>query len=196
MALLYGIASSVESGEHLVGLEVPYVQLRIKKGLSEEEIERVRGWSLDKVRVVINDSVEQSVRAGTWGVHLGQEDLQLYQKNELLKMKPRLGISVHSLAEWEKVRYLRPALAGFGPIFSPLSKSVPYAPHGVVGLRAFLKLATCPVVAIGGILPTNLAELADSGVYLIAMLAGLKGLSDRKIIQLMREMARASDKTC
>ncbi len=197
MALLYGIASSVSKGERLVNLGVPYVQLRIKSGLRGADIQRIHGWEAAKkgVRLVINDSIAQGMAVEAWGVHLGQADLQRYQSQELCSVKLRLGISVHNASEWKQAQRFKPALVGFGPIFHSLSKRVPYALCGIAGLRKFLKLASCPVVAIGGIQPENVIPVADSGVELIAMLSGLNDLSDLQIKNLMQEIARPRDAT-
>ncbi len=195
MALLYGIAASLKMGQRLVGLGVPYVQLRIKGGFPEEDLAEVRGWSsINKsVRMVMNDSVELALRAKVWGVHLGQQDLRRYEDAELCQMGLCLGVSVHNEKEWKKVQHLSPGLVGFGPIFSPLSKQVSYRLQGVEGLRKFLRRVSCPVAAIGGISAKNMREVADSGVAMIAILSGLKGLSDGEIKDLMRQMARPGD---
>jgi thiamine-phosphate pyrophosphorylase len=99
---------------------------------------------------------------GCAGVHLGRDDLPPSAARALLGPEPLIGFSTHALAEVvaaadEPVDYL-----GFGPVHATDTKG--YARGlGAEACWVASRGAVQPLFAIGGIAPTNAAELAQVG---------------------------------
>lgn len=175
MPQLYAIASNIERARLFLEARAPVVQLRFKdQPLAPHETE-VRGWAAryPASRVVINDDLEFAQRAGTWGVHLGQEDVLRYGRERIRACGLQVGISTHSDEEIAIAKTYAPALLGFGPIFATATKAVGHAPQGVARLAQAVRTAGLPIIAIGGITGENLAAVAETGCAYIAMITYL-----------------------
>ena len=59
---------------------------------------------------------------------------------------------------------LTPSKPGYGPALGP------------EGLRELIELAPCPVVALGGVLPGHVAQLAELGCAAVAVMGPLAGV--------------------
>ncbi len=129
------------------------------------------------IPLVANDRPDLAEMAGCDAVHLGQEDLPL---SEARRWFPRLrvGISTHDLQQLRLALSHRPDYVAFGPVFPTRSKA---NPDPTVGLEALLEAqAACraagvPLVAIGGIDATRIAEVAsvaDCAAVISALVPG------------------------
>jgi len=117
------------------------------------------------VPVLVDDRVDVAIALadrGCAGVHLGRDDLPPAAARALLGPGPLIGLSTHSVAEVvaasdEPVDYL-----GFGPVHATDTKG--YA-RGLGAETCWVASqgAVQPVFAIGGVAPTNAAELARVG---------------------------------
>ncbi|HKQ71095.1 MAG TPA: thiamine phosphate synthase [Polyangiaceae bacterium] len=102
------------------------------------------------VPLFANDRPDLAMLAGCEGVHVGQDDLPV---STVRRIAPglRVGVSTHTLAQFEQALSEGPDYIAFGPVFATGSKTNPDA---VVGLDALAQVAArsfLPVVAIGGI---------------------------------------------
>ncbi|NDP61320.1 thiamine phosphate synthase [Polaromonas sp.] len=135
------------------------VQLRFKAaGHTAAEIEREvfaaveAGKHVQGAQVFINDHWQLALAAGAYGVHLGQEDLDIADIDALRRAGVRLGLSTHTPAELARARAVQPSYLAIGPIYPTTLKVMPYQPVGLVQLKQWATLAApYPVVAIGGI---------------------------------------------
>ena len=152
--------------QRLLDWGVRTVQLRFKAaGHSPAEIEREvnaaarAGQNVPGAQVFINDHWQLALAAGAYGVHLGQEDLDTADIAALHKTGLRLGLSTHTPSEITRAQAVQPSYLAIGPVYPTTLKVMPYAPVGLVQLRAWAALAApCPIVAIGGI---SLERLPD-----------------------------------
>lgn len=124
-------------------------------------------------QVWINDNWQAAIRAGAYGVHLGQEDLQQANLLAIKKAGLRLGISTHGFYEMSVAHAYRPSYLAFGPIFPTQTKQIASAPQGVQRLQQYVAIAAKDnaTVAIGGINQSNLAAVTETGVDSIAMVS-------------------------
>ncbi len=119
--------------------------------------------------LVVNDRLDIALAVEADGAHLGQDDLSLADARAVLKRvgleRPfAIGISTHNrdqvvAAVAEGADYL-----GFGPVYATTTKKSAGPAWGPEGLRDAVAAASgVPVVAIGGITPSNVAEVAATG---------------------------------
>ncbi len=151
---------------------VPTVQLRFKshdRAAIEREVqsavEAVRGTS---ALLFVNDHWQAALRAGAYGVHLGQEDLEALQPNQLQSLREaglRLGLSTHGYAEMLRADRYSPSYMALGAVFATTLKRMATAAQGTARLRRYAQLMDrYPLVAIGGIDEARLPAVMASGV--------------------------------
>ncbi len=173
---LYPIVARANLVEKLAGV-VHTVQLRVKDlsatALANEVKAAIYIASQYKLNLYINDHWELAIQYGAYGVHLGQQDLERADLCRIQQAGLRLGVSTHSLSELAYAKSLRPSYIAYGPIFSTRSKETGFLPQGVERLRIWRKLVNIPLVAIGGIIAENAAQVLAAGVDGIAVLGDL-----------------------
>ncbi len=125
------------------------------------------------VPLLINDNVEIAQKMGADGVHLGKDDGDITQARERLGTKAIIGVSCYNSLELAlKAQSQGVNYVAFGRFFT--SNTKPLAQQAEIGtLTAGKKILSLPIVAIGGILPTNGATLIDAGADLLAVIGGL-----------------------
>ena len=185
MAELYAIVDSPQRARFMLEAGVSLVQFRLKSSPLAPHIGEISALTREfpASRIIINDDLEFALKAGAWGVHLGQEDLARYNPGELLSTPLRLGISTHSDEEIGYALSFRPEMLGFGPIFSTSTKELAYRPQGVARLREVVAKSPLPVVAIGGIDRSNMKAVAATGVAMVAMIGFLDNLSEKEQVK-------------
>ena len=127
---------------------------------------------------ILNDHWDQVNKVGADGVHLGQEDLRTVSLSKVRKMigsDKLIGLSTHSFQEALKGAKQGVDYISVGPIFSTPSK--PHnRPVGLKLLRRVLKKVKIPVVAIGGIDASNLANVKQAGGQRYAVIRAVDSL--------------------
>ncbi len=179
---LYTLVDNVEWVKKLLKNDVKTIQLRIKnnsreqlKNQLEESIKLANEY---KAALFINDHWELAIELGAYGVHLGQEDLELADLDKIRKAGLRLGISTHSYSEISRALTFKPSYIAIGPVFPTTTKAVPFAPQGLENLSRYRKMLSCPVVAIGGITLQNLPEVLQTGVDGVAVISAITKAHD------------------
>lgn len=125
------------------------------------------------IPLLINDDVELAARIKADGVHLGKDDGAVLQARERLGHGATIGVSCYNdveralNAEKEGADYV-----AFGRFFPSSSKPLA-APAQLETLKKAKSCITVPIVAIGGILPENGAELLNAGADLLAVIGGI-----------------------
>ena len=157
---------------------VPTVQLRFKSD-DVHAIEREVQAAVQAVQgtgalLFINDHWQAAIRAGAYGVHLGQEDLDVADLAAIRAAGLRLGLSTHGYAEMLRAERLSPSYLALGAVFPTTLKRMATAPQGAARLQRYAQLMRgCPLVAIGGIDLDRLPSVMDSGVGSVAVVRAL-----------------------
>ncbi|MBF0401255.1 MAG: thiamine phosphate synthase [Magnetococcales bacterium] len=133
-----------------------------------------------QITIIINDHVELAVQLAADGVHVGQEDMPVARCRQLLGADKLVGLSTHNLAEVRAANQAEVDYIGFGPLFATQTKPDAQAAQGLEQLAAICQLATRPVVAIGGIQATDMAQVAATGATAAAMISGLWGRKENR----------------
>jgi len=125
------------------------------------------------IPLIINDQPELAKHIGADGVHIGQEDSQLTYAREVLGNKAIIGVSCYDSVELAiQAQQLSADYVAFGRFFPSSSKPLA-APAHIATLQAAKKSIKLPIVAIGGILPDNGAQLLGAGADLLAVIGGI-----------------------
>ena len=138
------------------------IQLRIKdetdRDRIQERVQMCQNMCHDaNIRLWINDHWEAAIKAGCFGVHLGQEDLvkciSAGGLDEMIKHNLALGVSTHSYGELAAALGVNPSYISLGPIFGTSSKNVDFDPQGLSTVAKWRELipSDVPLVTIGGI---------------------------------------------
>lgn len=183
---LYPVVDSVEWIERLLSAGVRTIQLRIKDRSSiDVEPAIVAAIALGKkyaARLFINDYWQLAIEHQAYGVHLGQEDLEVADLQAIQQAGLRLGISTHDDAELDRALALRPSYIALGHIFPTQTKAMPSAPQGISELQRHLaRLGEIPTVAIGGISLARAPEVLATRVGSIAVVSAITQAADWRL---------------
>ncbi|MES2361405.1 MAG: thiamine phosphate synthase [Pseudomonadota bacterium] len=185
----YPVVPTAEWVERLLGWGVRTLQLRFKAAdHTPAEIEREvkaaveAGRKVPGAQVFINDHWQLALAAGAYGVHLGQEDLDVADIDALRRAGVRLGLSTHTPAELARAHAVQPSYLAIGPIYPTTLKLMPYEPVGLERLKLWAAQAalqpTLPVVAIGGISLALLPGVMACGVDGVAVVSAVTLAAD------------------
>ncbi len=175
---LYAVLPDAAWVARMAHAGVPTLQLRFKsdddKAVQREveaAIEAVQG---SRSLLFINDHWQAAIRAGAYGVHLGQEDIATAQLDAIRDAGLRLGLSSHGYAEMLRVDRLSPSYIAMGAVYPTTLKQMPTAPQGPHRLATYARLMRHhALVAIGGIDAERLPQVLKSGVGSVAVVRAL-----------------------
>ncbi|HCW99356.1 MULTISPECIES: thiamine phosphate synthase [Pantoea] len=180
---LYPVVDSVEWIARLLEAGVRTIQLRIKDQQDEAvEPAIVEAIALGKryqARLFINDYWRLAIKHHAYGVHLGQEDLDVANLNAIREAGLRLGVSTHDDAELDRALAIRPSYIALGHIFPTQTKAMPSEPQGLSELqRHIARLKGVSTVAIGGISIARAPAVLATGVGSIAVVSAITQAPD------------------
>ena len=180
---LYPVVDSVEWIARLLEAGVRTIQLRIKDKHDEDvEADIVAAIKLAKqyeARLFINDYWQLAIKHHAYGVHLGQEDMDVADLDAIRDAGLRLGLSTHDNMEMDRARALRPSYIALGHVFPTNTKQMPSSPQGLVQLAEHIKtLGDYPTVAIGGISMDRVPAVLATGVGSIAVVSAITHATD------------------
>lgn len=192
---LYPVVDSVEWIERLLKTGVTTLQLRIKDkqpdDVEQEIIEAIKLGKQYHARLFINDYWQLAIKHHAYGVHLGQEDLDVADLNAIKQSGLRLGISTHDEVELQRAKTLRPSYIALGHIFPTTTKDMPSKPQGLKALRHQVEQTPdFPTVAIGGISLERVPDVVATGVGSVALVSAITKAPDwqqvtRKLLELV-----------
>jgi thiamine-phosphate pyrophosphorylase len=121
-------------------------------------------------RVLVNDRADIAASAGA-GVHLTIRSLTVEVVRGAFAPDMLVGVSTHTFEEARAAQQGGADFVVFGPVFETASKKDHGEPVGLEALHQVATRLTIPVVALGGINPSNFREALDAGA------AGVAGIS-------------------
>ena len=192
---LYPVVDSIEWIERLLKIGVTTLQLRIKdkqpEDVEQEIIEAIRLGKQYHARLFINDYWQLAIKHQAYGVHLGQEDLDIADLDAIKQAGLRLGVSTHDQMELQRAKALRPSYIALGHIFPTTTKDMPSKPQGLKALKHQIEQTPdFPTVAIGGISLERVSDVIATGVGSVALVSAITKASDwqkvtRKLLELV-----------
>ena len=169
---------------------VDAVQLREKDLSARELLELARGLRRASrgARVLVNARADIALASGCAGVHLTSSGLPIESLRRRFGQALLIGRSTHRPEEVEAARAAGADYAIFGPVFPTPSKAPYGPPPGLDGLRQAVAYGL-PVIAIGGIGPEQMPQVAAAGA---AGVAGIRAFftaeSTRRMVAECRRL--------
>ncbi|HZL90273.1 MAG TPA: thiamine phosphate synthase [Pirellulaceae bacterium] len=155
----------VSAGVHLLQLRDKTLDDRtlLKRAIILREITRGSGTLL-----IVNDRADLASAARADGVHLGQEDLPIYEARQIVGTQALIGVSTHSIEQARQAVLDGADYIGCGPTFPSATKQFQRL-AGLEFLRQVAAEITLPSFAIGGITPENLPQVLETGMTRVAI---------------------------
>lgn len=173
-ALLEVVALAAEAGVKLVQYRDKYADsARFRETAAQLKTLLARY----EVPLIINDRVEVAQALGV-GVHVGQGDMPYELVREKLGKEALIGLSVET---WEQLRAASLTDVDYialSPIYPTPTKTDTGQPWGEEGLFWARQQTNKPLVVIGGIKVSNLAQLASLGANGFAVVSAICATSD------------------
>jgi thiamine-phosphate pyrophosphorylase len=164
--------------EELLAAGCRLLQYRRKEGPDAEALQDLKvivGLAREGgASVIVDDRPDLCLLAGADGVHLGQEDLPPEEVRRFLPPSALIGLSTHSILQFEEALDAPVDYLALGPVFATSSKGNPDPVVPVSVQKEVLRRATKPVVAIGGITPAGAGELFARGFASVAVISYLE----------------------
>ena len=182
---LYGVMPDADWVKRMVDAELPTVQLRFKSDdrfkIKKQIRAAVEAVQNSNTLLFINDHWQEAIDAGAYGVHLGQEDMEIANLEEIRSAGLRLGLSTHGYAEMAYADRFCPSYIAMGAVFPTNLKKMPTVPQGLGRLYQYAKLMShYPLVAIGGIDQDSIRAVSKSGVGSVAVVRAITQAKDPK----------------
>ena len=132
--------------------------------------------------VVVNDRVDVAVAAGAGGVHLKEDSLPVAAARRIAGERLRVGRSIHSSEQAVGLRGSGLDYLVLGAVYP--TRSHPDRPAlGLDAVAAAVAGGDLPVLAIGGITPSEVPDVLARGAHGVVVLSGVWGAkSPRKAV--------------
>jgi thiamine-phosphate pyrophosphorylase len=135
---------------------------------------------------LVNDRADVAALVRAGGVHVGQQDdLGVEQARALVGASSWVGLSTHSLDQFQRAMDTSADYLAVGPVFPTFSKANPNPVVGLDFIREVRALAATrertarkPIVAIGGITLDRAAEAIEAGADSVAVLSDVCAAPD------------------
>ena len=160
---------------------VDLLQLRDKDSTDDELLraaERFRA-ACDRhdALFVLNDRPELALACGADGVHVGQDDLPVADVRRLVGPDVVIGLSTHSVDEFDAGLESEADYLSAGPIWETPTKAGRPA-TGLELIRHAARAATKPFFAIGGIDESTVDEVVAAGAGRIVVVRAIRDAGD------------------
>lgn len=166
-----------DTAKKLIAAGVRLLQYRNKKAGARELLDESRGIAgiarETGCYFFVNDRPDVAYLVGASGVHVGQEDLGAEQARALVGPEQWVGVSTHSLKQFEEAAATSADYIAVGPVFPTVTKQNPDPVIGIEFLRAARKITWKPLVAIGGITVQSAGEVFRAGADSVAVISDL-----------------------
>jgi thiamine-phosphate pyrophosphorylase len=127
---------------------------------------------------IVNDRLDIALASAADGVHLGQDDMALADALPLVPRGFIIGVTVHDDGEAVEAEAGGADYLGLSPIFQTGSKGNAGPACGVAMLRKVKRRVSIPVVAIGGIGPSNARNVLEAGADGLAVISAVVSQED------------------
>lgn len=185
--LLEIVAAAVRGGATMV-------QLREKNASTRLFVEEARALKQMLaplgVALAINDRLDVALAVGADVLHVGQSDMRVEDVRRIAGEKLAVGLSITCEQDMLRADAQAADYLGVGPIFAQNTKPDATPPLGVEGLRALVKHARKPVIAIGGLTAANSAAVLAAGADGLAVVSAIVAADDPE--SATREFAELS----
>jgi thiamine-phosphate pyrophosphorylase len=160
---VHAIVEDLETARRAIVAGATVLQLRVK-GPTEKVVVRGRGFRALGTTFIVNDDVDAALELGADGVHLGQSDPGAD------RARARGLLLGQSAVTFDQALAADADYLGVGPIWATPSKGDADRPIGVAELGRICRAVAVPVIAIGGIDPSNAGDCIRAGAAGVAVI--------------------------
>ncbi len=178
------------------------VQLR-DKGLTTRELvsegQKLRSLTREMgALLIVNDRIDVALAVEADGVHVGPDDMPVALARELVGPHKILGASAGTVAEAREAQAEGADYLGVGSVYPTRTKADAGEPIGPDGLAHIVASVSIPVVGIGGINETDVAEVLAAGAEGVAIISAVVAADDvwaatRRLVERIRAAKEARD---
>ena len=171
ISYLEGIHEALTGGCH-------WIQLRMK-GVPDYEVReiayKVKYWcQIMSATLIIDDRVELAKEVGANGVHLGKNDMPVAEARKILGDDFIIGGTANTFSDIKALAEAGADYIGCGPFRYTTTKEKLAPILGIDGYRHIVEEMNAhhislPIVAIGGITPTDIPAIMQTGVTGVAI---------------------------
>jgi thiamine-phosphate pyrophosphorylase len=181
---------SFEQTKKALTEDVAMFQLRMKDAtcdkIYEEALLYQKLCEEKGIKLIINDHLEVVLGVGADGLHIGQEDLPYAFCRE--RFDGIIGLTVGSMEEAKEAFEMGVDYIGLGAMYATSTKKNATV-IGLEPLKEIKKIATCDIVAIGGINKDNFQAVYDAGADMLAVSAAvLESENPAEMVKTLRGM--------
>lgn len=126
-----------------------------------------------RVPLIINDRLDVALAVEAGGVHVGQDDMPYEIARELMGPAAIIGISVETWEDVQRAEGLDVDYLGVSPVFATPTKTDTKEPWGLEGLIRIRAFSRHPLVAIGGLNPSNAEAVVMAGADSVAVVSAI-----------------------
>ncbi|MES2454720.1 MAG: thiamine phosphate synthase [Bacteroidota bacterium] len=187
------ISQKSGSGTHLNAIESvlkaggKWIQLRIKNLAPPEILDLAIQANVlcasFGAKLIVNDHPDIAFKVGAYGVHLGLQDMPIREARAIVGPKSIIGGTANTFEHILQRVSEGADYIGLGPYrFTTTKENL----SPVIGLEGYLSIMEqvhaagiqIPIIAIGGILATDIPELVQAGLYGVAVSGALTNRPD------------------
>jgi len=169
---------------------VRWIQYRTKAKLTQEmlvEAEKIKLLCCEyQSRLIINDNVFVAKEVDADGVHLGESDMPVSEARIRLGTNKIIGATVHSIFDLERLKDESIDYFGLGPFRYTSTKENIKTPIGLQGLKQVVNYTLkhaihTPIVAIGGILVSDLKDIFRTKIHGVAVAGAISMANNQEL---------------
>ncbi len=169
--------------------DVSMFQLRLKSVSDEAFLQEARAYQElcheRGITFIINDRLHIAKIINADGLHIGQEDLSFAFCKEQFPDKI-IGLTVGNMKEAKEAFLWGADYIGLGAMYPTQTKKNANL-IGLEPLKEIQKIATCDIVAIGGIDTTNFQAVYDAGADMLAVSGAVLGSDNpAEVLKILR----------
>lgn len=128
--------------------------------------------------LLINDRIDVALAVDADGVHLGKAGLPVSSARRILGDNRLIGYSAHSTDEALQAQRDGADFVSLGPVYHTPAKAPYGEPVGLAVLAEAVRVLTIPVLALGGIKQSSVADVMSTGVRGIALISAVMNAPD------------------
>jgi thiamine-phosphate pyrophosphorylase len=130
---------------------------------------------------LVNDRLDVALAVDADGVHLGRNDMPVHIARRLLGKCKLLGVSIQDGAGMDEAVRAGADYLSLSPVFATPTKPDHEEPLGLEAVRRLSAQSMLPVVAIGGINHTNVADVMRTGVKGVCVISAVLTAPDPEL---------------
>ena len=194
---LYFISQQTATKTHITAIEEALaagcrlVQLRVKNEPETVVLEQAKAAKAlcDRynAKLIINDYPHVAKAIAAWGIHVGLQDMPVADVRAIVGKQMIIGGTANTFEHIQQRVQEGVDYVGVGP-FRFTSTKEKLSP--ILGLEGFQRIMDqvraagyqLPVVAIGGIVPDDVAGLREAGLYGVALSGAITNAVDKEAV--------------